>query len=224
MLTKRHSVPKRSTPLGVYPRVLAPGLAPKRLGREFIENNAGIVLPGSEAARVWAVDIFWTLSYNKAMKRWTESDVQFLIDNYPIYGAVMVADNLGRTRQSVNIKAMRLGIILPDALKLQIAQKKASENLVHKSGELNPNWKGGKKPNIYYKKRSVEKYKDRELCRSKTRSKIRSGEIKKMPCVVCGDQKSESHHEDYSKPYEIIWLCRKHHIDADKKRRERESS
>jgi hypothetical protein len=42
------------------------------------------------------------------------------------------------------------------------------------------------------------------------------------PCEVCGLEKSEAHHENYSKPLEINWLCKKHHAEADKRRRLRE--
>lgn len=34
------------------------------------------------------------------------------------------------------------------------------------------------------------------------------GKIKIMPCSVCDDDKAQMHHEDYSKPLEVIWLCR----------------
>jgi hypothetical protein len=40
---------------------------------------------------------------------------------------------------------------------------------------------------------------------------IRAGKIIKRPCQVCGNPKSEGHHEDYSKPLDVMWLCRKHH-------------
>lgn len=39
------------------------------------------------------------------------------------------------------------------------------------------------------------------------------GKIKKMPCEVCGEVKSEAHHHDYSKPLDVMWVCRKHHAD-----------
>jgi hypothetical protein len=35
---------------------------------------------------------------------------------------------------------------------------------------------------------------------------------KRKPCAVEGcKRKAERHHPDYSKPKEIVWLCRKHH-------------
>jgi len=40
---------------------------------------------------------------------------------------------------------------------------------------------------------------------------VRRGLISRKPCEECGDPKSEGHHEDYSKPLEVIWLCRTHH-------------
>ena len=40
---------------------------------------------------------------------------------------------------------------------------------------------------------------------------IEKGELVRGPCVICGEAKSEGHHEDYTKPLEVIWLCKKHH-------------
>jgi hypothetical protein len=33
-----------------------------------------------------------------------------------------------------------------------------------------------------------------------------------QPCEVCGATKVEKHHPDYSKPLEVRWLCREHHL------------
>jgi hypothetical protein len=43
------------------------------------------------------------------------------------------------------------------------------------------------------------------------RGAIESGRLKRLPCVVCGNPKSAGHHEDYSKPLKVIWLCYAHH-------------
>jgi hypothetical protein len=46
---------------------------------------------------------------------------------------------------------------------------------------------------------------------------IRDGKLIKQPCVICGSEKVDAHHDDYSKPLEVIWLCRQHHNDRHKK-------
>lgn len=43
------------------------------------------------------------------------------------------------------------------------------------------------------------------------RAAINSGALVPEPCVVCGRENVDGHHEDYSKPLDVIWLCRMHH-------------
>lgn len=43
---------------------------------------------------------------------------------------------------------------------------------------------------------------------------IKTGKIVSQPCEVCGDPHADAHHDDYSKPYEVRWLCRRHHREA----------
>lgn len=45
----------------------------------------------------------------------------------------------------------------------------------------------------------------------------KAGRLRKEPCEVCGDPKSEAHHDDYSKPLEVRWLCPKHHGEVHRK-------
>ena|ERR1700689_2792033 len=41
---------------------------------------------------------------------------------------------------------------------------------------------------------------------------LRNGHIKKSKhCLLCLNKKIEGHHENYNKPLEIMWLCKKHH-------------
>ena len=42
---------------------------------------------------------------------------------------------------------------------------------------------------------------------------LQAGELTQLPCEVCDSSNSEAHHEDYSKPLEVSWLCREHHQD-----------
>jgi len=46
---------------------------------------------------------------------------------------------------------------------------------------------------------------------------IRDGRLMKEPCEVCGVEKTDAHHDDYSKPLEVRWLCRKHHGERHRK-------
>lgn len=40
---------------------------------------------------------------------------------------------------------------------------------------------------------------------------IRSGALVKGLCQVCGADRVEAHHTDYSRPLEVVWLCPRHH-------------
>lgn len=42
---------------------------------------------------------------------------------------------------------------------------------------------------------------------------LRDGKITKELCEKCGDPETQAHHDDYSKPLEVNWLCVKHHND-----------
>lgn len=64
----------------------------------------------------------------------------------------------------------------------------------------------------WYKKNKHKKEAQGLLARS-----IRRGEIVKDSCSVCGiNKRVHGHHEDYSKPLEVIWLCPKHHGERHK--------
>ena len=50
---------------------------------------------------------------------------------------------------------------------------------------------------------------------------IRDGKIIKQPCSVCGTLKNiQAHHPDYNEPLEVVWLCRKHHMELHSKYKE----
>jgi len=55
----------------------------------------------------------------------------------------------------------------------------------------------------------------------KLRRAVKSGRVDKHPCEVCGDVKVHGHHDDYSKPLSVRWLCHKHHREHHLKEREK---
>ena len=42
---------------------------------------------------------------------------------------------------------------------------------------------------------------------------IRDGKIKRKNCEICGNEKTQGHHEDYDKHLDVVWLCVRHHND-----------
>jgi len=67
-------------------------------------------------------------------------------------------------------------------------------------------------------KRARLKYPDRAKARDAVNYQIRTGRLKRLPCEVCGAERTQAHHDDYSKPLEVKWLCMLHHREADRKR------
>ena len=51
----------------------------------------------------------------------------------------------------------------------------------------------------------------RRLARDAVANALRDGRLSRLPCAVCGSLRSEAHHEDYSKPFDVVWLCKLHH-------------
>lgn len=43
---------------------------------------------------------------------------------------------------------------------------------------------------------------------------LRDGKMQKLHCFICGSEKVEAHHTDYSMPLMVEWLCKKHHTAA----------
>lgn len=80
----------------------------------------------------------------------------------------------------------------------------------------------------YFKKEKWKKYhrehlkswrvknsRQKDNIRIKVHRAVKSGKLKKLPCEVCGEVKVEGHHDDYSKPLEVKWLCSIHHRERD---------
>ena len=63
-----------------------------------------------------------------------------------------------------------------------------------------------------YGKRHRLKYPLATKARRKVAYEIRVGRLQRKPCEVFGcDKKAGAHHDDYSKPLAVRWLCPEHH-------------
>ena len=53
----------------------------------------------------------------------------------------------------------------------------------------------------------------RQNARAYARVYLNRGLLLRKSCEECGAEKSQMHHEDYSKPLEVNWLCRGCHLE-----------
>lgn len=83
-------------------------------------------------------------------------------------------------------------------------------------GSDNLNKRSPRKSNNEYKHIQNDRFPGKNTARDITRYAIRRGLITKTPCEICGALEVEAHHSDYTKPLEVIFLCKKHHMERHK--------
>lgn len=113
-----------------------------------------------------------------------------------------------------------------DCMKAYLAKRKEAKDKL-----MPPGWKQKTKDMTAYrhewakknpgyatrkKKEWWDRNKDRLAIKDKVRYAVRTGKLIKLPCIVCGSLEVEAHHPDYSKPLDVIWLCKTHHHEVHK--------
>ena len=72
------------------------------------------------------------------------------------------------------------------------------------------------KARTYYKKNP-----DKYQIYAAVKEAKKTGVLIPQPCEVCGTNDNiDAHHDDYSKPLEVRWLCKKHHSALHMERRD----
>lgn len=66
-----------------------------------------------------------------------------------------------------------------------------------------------------YYQRGIEKDKARKALRIA----VKNGLVIKGLCILCGSDNVQGHHEDYSKPLDVVWLCDSDHKKFEKVKR-----
>ena len=73
-------------------------------------------------------------------------------------------------------------------------------------------WANNNREKIY---ESTKLYREKnpKKCRAhgKVAYELKMGNLTPKPCEVCGAEKAVAHHDDYSKPLDVRWLCQAHH-------------
>jgi hypothetical protein len=86
-------------------------------------------------------------------------------------------------------------------------------------GADNPGWKGGvSRIHVRYTNRFRAKFPEKARAHQLVYAAVKSGRlIRPESCSACGvDCKPHGHHDDYSKPLSVRWLCRLCHRIADR--------
>lgn len=52
----------------------------------------------------------------------------------------------------------------------------------------------------------------RRACRTIWRTARKRGKVLPQACAHCGAAEAEGHHEDYTRPLDVIWLCKPCHV------------
>jgi len=77
---------------------------------------------------------------------------------------------------------------------------------------LNREWRRKNPTKMYLKsRRHIEKYPYKQEARLLVKYAVKQGMLTRKPCEECGQKNTHAHHNDYSKPLEVVWLCPKHH-------------
>lgn len=72
--------------------------------------------------------------------------------------------------------------------------------------------KRGNRQNYDYIRNYREKYPNKYKAHRVVNNALKSGNLIKRPCEVCGmEENIHAHHCDYLYPLEVMWLCSAHH-------------
>lgn len=62
-------------------------------------------------------------------------------------------------------------------------------------------------------RRRRAEHRDKDNAHSRMNHEYERHGLRRGPCEVCGAEKTDGHHDDYSKPLDVRWLCRLHHME-----------
>lgn len=88
------------------------------------------------------------------------------------------------------------------------AKKRKADRLVGAT-EAKAKWKAAFQAQL--RRQGKAEYYRKQKARSAIIRAIRRGTVRPRPCLVCGDLRSQGHHEDHDKRLEVTWLCSLHH-------------
>ena len=61
--------------------------------------------------------------------------------------------------------------------------------------------------------RKKKRWPEKVAARNAVIHAVVAGKLIRQSCEICGSSEVHGHHDDYSKPLEVRWLCLKHHTE-----------
>ena len=65
----------------------------------------------------------------------------------------------------------------------------------------------GSRQNKSYRDDYRERFPDKKKAHDALSNAVRDGKLFREPCEKCGREDTHGHHDDYSKPLDVRWLC-----------------
>lgn len=60
---------------------------------------------------------------------------------------------------------------------------------------------------LEYQRTRRSKFPDKYKARTAVGNALRDGRLERQPCAKCGSDETQAHHDDYSRPLDVRWLC-----------------
>ena len=137
----------------------------------------------------------------RTYRKWTEDEIELLRNNINKLSSYEIALALHRTEYSVTGMKKILG--------LNISHEFFQSLCPGRKGSDSPRWRGGQ---LETTRRYIAGHLEGKRAKDTVYYYVANGGLKRLSCKVCGTTIGvQAHHDDYNKPLDVIWLCRKHH-------------
>ncbi len=88
-----------------------------------------------------------------------------------------------------------------------------------KNGHRLPSMASGRRRCCACEKESKRRDPVKTKAQTAVSNAIRDGRLLRQPCATCGAPRAEAHHDDYSRPLDVLWLCKTHHTEEHRRLR-----
>lgn len=90
-----------------------------------------------------------------------------------------------------------------------IAYERARANLPHRVDQRRryARTPAARESAIFRKRRYIASNPEKRAAHVQLGNALRDGKLVRQPCESCGAERAHAHHDDYSKPLDVRWLC-----------------